>query len=102
MIKLTVTIQLFLTQEKNNCGIRKYSNETLRITLFSDTLINLIIAGSPLTKEQQRVVYGLLASQVQTYQEFQDHSIDRQKGVGALTESIIKTYKLLLESMKME
>ena len=42
----------------------------------------------------------MLASQVVTYQAFQDHSIDKQKGVGALTESIIKTYGLLLENFK--
>ena len=70
------------------------------ITIFSETLINLIITAPHLTKEQQRAVYRMLASQVQTYQEFQDHSIDKQKGVGALTESIIKTYELLLESFK--
>ena len=70
------------------------------ITIFSETLINLIITAPHLTKEQQRAVYRMLASQVQTYQEFQDHSIDKQKGVGALTESIIKTYELLHESFK--
>ena len=46
-------------------------------------------------------MYRMLASQVQTYQEFQDHSTDKQKGVGAMTESIIKTYGLLLENYKL-
>jgi len=67
---------------------------------IGETLINFIITVPHLTKEQQRAVYRMLAVQVQTYQEFQDHSIDKQKGVGALTESIIKTYGLLLESFK--
>ena len=43
----------------------------------------------------------MLASQVQTYKKFQDHSTDKQKGVGAMTESIIKTYELLLENVLM-
>ena len=64
------------------------------------TLIDLIITAPNLTEEQQRAVYRMLAVQVQTYQEFQDHSMDKQKGVGALTESIIKTYGLLLDSFK--
>ena len=44
----------------------------------------------------------MLAVQVQTYQElFQDHSTDKQKGLGAMTESILKTYGLLLENFQM-
>ena len=43
----------------------------------------------------------MLASQVQTYAECQDHSTDKQKGVGAMTESIIKTYGLFLENVGM-
>ena len=43
----------------------------------------------------------MLAVQVQTYQEFQDHSTDKEKGLGAMTESIIKTYGLLLKNCQM-
>ena len=43
----------------------------------------------------------MLASQVQTYAECLDHSTDKQKGVGAMTESIIKTYGLFLENVGM-
>ena len=43
----------------------------------------------------------MLAVQVQAYQECQDHSTDKQKGLGAMTESIIKTYGLFLENFKM-
>lgn len=43
----------------------------------------------------------MLASQVQTFAECLDHSTDKQKGVGAMTESIIRTYGLLLENVGM-
>ena len=43
----------------------------------------------------------MLASQVQTYAEFQDHSSDKQKGVGAMTEAIIQSYGLLLKNVHM-
>ena len=43
----------------------------------------------------------MLASQVQTYAESQDHSTDKQKGVGAMTESIVRTYELFLENVHM-
>ena len=51
--------------------------------------------------EKQRIVYEMLASQVQTFAECLDHSTDKQKGVGAMTESIIRTYGLLLENVGM-
>ena len=47
------------------------------------------------------MVYEMLASQVQTYAECLDHSTDKQKGVGAMTESIIRTYGLFLENIRM-
>lgn len=73
----------------------------MHITIFSETLIELIITGAPqLTKDQKRVVRNMLVSQVQAYLEFQDHSIDKRKGLGGLTESLITTYELLLETFK--
>ena len=48
-----------------------------------------------LKEEQQRAVYRMWAVQVQTHQEFQDHSTDKEKGLAAMIESIIKTYGLL-------
>ena len=54
-----------------------------------------------LKEEQQRAIYRMLAVQVQTYQEFQDHSTDKEKGLAALIESIIKTYELLLKNCRM-
>ena len=41
----------------------------------------------------------MLASQVQMYAAFQDHSTDKRKGVTALTEAIVKSYRLLLENV---
>ena len=43
----------------------------------------------------------MLFVQVEAYQERQDHSTDKQKGVGAMTESILKTYGLYLENFEM-
>lgn len=48
---------------------------------------------------KQRLVEDMLALQVLTYAEFQDHSSDKQKGVGAMTEAIIQSYGLLLKSV---
>ena len=41
----------------------------------------------------------MLASHVRNFAEFQDHSSDKQKGVGAMTEAIIQSYGLLLNSV---
>ena len=53
-----------------------------------------------LTKDQERVLRSMFASQIQAYEEFQDHSIDKQKGLGGLIESIITTYKVHHETFK--
>lgn len=55
-----------------------------------------------LKEEQQRALYKMLASQVQTYAEFQDHSIDTLKGVGAMKAAIVKSYLLLLKNVDIE
>ena len=52
-----------------------------------------------LKEEQQRALYKMLASQVQTYAEFQDHST---KGVGAMKAAIVKNYQLLLKNVDIE
>ena len=41
----------------------------------------------------------MLALQVLTYAEFQDHSSDRERGVGAMTEAMMQNYGLLLKSV---
>ena len=53
-----------------------------------------------LTKDQERALRSMFTSQVQAYEKLQDHSIDKQKGLGGLTELIIKTYKVVHETFE--
>ena len=71
------------------------------ICLFSETLVKLIISAPALEARKQILVEEILASHVQPYAEFQDHSSDKQKGVGAMTEAIIQSYGLLLKNVYM-
>ncbi|XP_067020800.1 uncharacterized protein [Acropora muricata] len=64
-----------------------------------ESFIKHLVTMPRLKKEQQRALYKMLASQVQTYAEFQDHSI---KGVGAMKAAIEKNYHLLLENVDIE
>ena len=42
----------------------------------------------------------MLDAQVLTYAEFQDHSSDRERGVGAMTEAMMQNYGLLFKSSR--
>ena len=59
----------------------------------------MIISAPALGAEKQILVEEMLASQVQVYAELQDHSSDKQKGVGAMTEAITQSYGLLLKNV---
>ena len=53
-------------------------------------------------EKQQRAIYEVIASQVQTYAELQDHSTDKHKRVAVMTEAIVQTCELLLENVDIE
>ena len=71
------------------------------IWLFSENLVKCIISAPALQAEKQRLLEEMLALQVKTFAEFQDHSSDKQKGVGAMTEAIIHGYGLLVKDVQM-
>ena len=50
-----------------------------------------------LEDEKQTILYKMLQSQVEAYAEFQTHSTDKQKGVGAMTEAIMQNYVQFLK-----
>ncbi|XP_067020807.1 uncharacterized protein [Acropora muricata] len=90
-------------QSKTNddeIALATYKNKQ-HLRELGGNLVKLLITSPALEGEKQRIVYDMLASQVQTYAECLDHSTDKQKGVGAMTESIIKTYGLFLENVGM-
>ncbi|XP_015749813.1 PREDICTED: uncharacterized protein LOC107329656 [Acropora digitifera] len=64
---------------------------------FGETLVKRIVTSPRLTDEKQRSVYKMLLSQVEAYAEFQTHSTDKQKRVGAMTEAIIQNYEQFLK-----
>ena len=73
------------------------------ICLVSETLVKLIISAPGLETRKQTLLEEMLASHIQIYAEFQDHSsdLDKQKGVGAMIEAIIQRYGLLLNNVYM-
>ncbi|XP_015768941.1 PREDICTED: uncharacterized protein LOC107347503 [Acropora digitifera] len=90
-------------QSKTNddeIALATYKNKQ-HLRELGGNLVKLLITAPVLEGEKQRIVYEMLASQVQTFAECLDHSTDKQKGVGAMTESIIRTYGLLLENVGM-
>ncbi|XP_068761604.1 uncharacterized protein [Montipora capricornis] len=70
-----------------------------KINEFGDTLIKLLISAPGLQKEQQEVVYEILALQVQNFVKFHNHSTDDLQGVIALTEFIKNAYQLNLKAV---
>ncbi|XP_067020829.1 uncharacterized protein [Acropora muricata] len=62
-----------------------------------EDLVKLFVTSPGLKDEKQRSVCKMLLSQVQAYAEFQTHSTDKQKGVGAMTEAIIQNYEQFLK-----
>ena len=62
--------------------------------------MKLLITAPHLKDEQQRAVYEMLTSQVQTYAGFQDHSTDERKGVEAMTEAIVESYMQLFKNVR--
>ncbi|XP_068670403.1 uncharacterized protein [Montipora foliosa] len=77
----------------------KTSGDELSLSEFGDTLIKLLISAPGLQKEQQEVVYEILALQVQNFVKFHDHSTDDLQGVIALTEFIKNAYQVNLKAV---
>ncbi|XP_067050266.1 uncharacterized protein [Acropora muricata] len=69
------------------------------IKKVGENLVKLFVSASVLEAGKQKLLEEMLALQVLTYAEFQDHSSDRERGVGAMTEAMMQNYGLLLKSV---
>ena len=68
-------------------------------SLFSDTLVKLVINTQGLNEEQQKTVNEILALQTQAYVKSHNISTAALESVGALIEHLKKVYELTLVSV---
>ncbi|XP_015765567.1 PREDICTED: uncharacterized protein LOC107344434 [Acropora digitifera] len=109
-MQLPSAVSSEIPHDSHSVGQSKTNDDEIALATYKNkqhlrelggNLVKLLITAPVLEGEKQRIVYEMLASQVQTFAECLDHSTDKQKGVGAMTESIIRTYGLLLENVGM-
>ena len=78
---------------KKHCFLNFYVD----FIYFSENHIKLLIAVPDLNEDQSEAFRTILSGQVKTYVEVHDHSTDKLKEVGALSQFITENYRLLFK-----